>query len=191
MSPSGKIYIGQTFEEEKRRYNFLHKKRYAGPKIDRARLKYGPENFIYSVLVRIYGDNEEELVKYLDILEIGFIKLYDSYNNGYNSTKGGHSLDGYLFSDEHKHKISKSKKGKKLSIEHRINISNSMIGKTLSDETKNKIRESHRGKLSHPITEEMKQKISKSMKGKYVSDETRRKMRESAKLGWEKRRTHK
>ena len=37
-SPSGNYYVGQTFEELKRRKAFLTKSKYAGVKIDRARL---------------------------------------------------------------------------------------------------------------------------------------------------------
>lgn len=191
VSPSGKVYIGQTINEEKRKHDFLHKKVYAGYKIDKARKKYGPENFEYSVLVKVCGDNEEELVKYLDILEIGFIKMYNSNNTGYNSTNGGHSTIGYVFTDEHKQKIKDSRVGMIFSKEHCRNISVSMTGKSLSEETKRKISESHKGRLSHPITQEMRQKISESMMGRRDSEETKRKKSESAKAGWEKRRAHK
>lgn len=51
-SPSNKYYVGQTFEEKKRRNRFKNGKRYAGEKIDRAREKYGPENFEYEVVFR-------------------------------------------------------------------------------------------------------------------------------------------
>ena len=46
-SPSGKFYVGQTFKENKRRNAFLNNVKYAGIKIDRARLKYGAINFSY------------------------------------------------------------------------------------------------------------------------------------------------
>ena len=51
-SPSGKFYIGQTFKENKRRNAFLNNVKYAGIKIDRARLKYGAINFKYTVLFK-------------------------------------------------------------------------------------------------------------------------------------------
>lgn len=53
-SPVGKIYIGQTTEERRRRKTFLNlNKTYGGIKIDRAREKYGPEKFSYEVLEKL------------------------------------------------------------------------------------------------------------------------------------------
>lgn len=47
-SPSGKVYIGQTRSESTRRAKWFNDKApYAGPKINAARLKYGPTNFKY------------------------------------------------------------------------------------------------------------------------------------------------
>lgn len=90
-SPSDKIYIGQTIDEKGRRQKFLNEKNlnYAGDKINKARLKYGPENFLYEVIFSITSDNIKEVQDVLDIKEKEYIKLYDSFKNGYNSTKGG------------------------------------------------------------------------------------------------------
>ena len=53
ISPSGKSYIGQTIDEKSRRQHwFKPTYSYAGPKIDRARAKYGRDNFVYEVLFR-------------------------------------------------------------------------------------------------------------------------------------------
>ena len=48
-SPSNKVYIGQTRDEFNRRQKFLSKTNYtyAGTKINKARAKYGPENFLF------------------------------------------------------------------------------------------------------------------------------------------------
>ena len=52
-SPTGKVYIGQTLDEERRRTEFLNKDvRYAGKRIENARHKYGPENFKYEIFSR-------------------------------------------------------------------------------------------------------------------------------------------
>lgn len=49
-SPVKKIYIGQTTDERRRRKTFFNlNKSYGGEKIDRARLKYKPENFKYEI----------------------------------------------------------------------------------------------------------------------------------------------
>ena len=54
-------------------------------KIYNAINKYGKENFYYEILEQ---NIDEDLI---DDLEIYYIELYDSYENGYNSTRGGDS----------------------------------------------------------------------------------------------------
>ena len=50
-SPSGKVYIGQTINEYKRRNTFLNLNlKYGGAKVENARKKYLPENFIYEII---------------------------------------------------------------------------------------------------------------------------------------------
>lgn len=49
--------------------------------------------------------------------EIYYIKKYNSFNNGYNSTLGGEGLFGHKMTKEHKEKISKAKQGIKMSEE--------------------------------------------------------------------------
>ncbi len=89
-SPSGKHYVGQTFDEAGRNYDWNRMAdKYAGGKINRARKKYGPDKFTYKVLVTIVSDNYFKILTILDTLEIYYIKRYDSFNNGYNSTIGG------------------------------------------------------------------------------------------------------
>ena len=89
-SPSGKVYIGQTTNEAHRRRTwFCTKRRYAGEAINRARAKYGPENFIYEVLFKKEFTSWDEAMDELDKMEIYYIGLYDSFHNGYNNTVGG------------------------------------------------------------------------------------------------------
>lgn len=93
VSPSGKIYIGQTLNEERRRNEFLNmNNKYGGLKIFNARKKYGPENFTYEVIFeKEYNDiliaNEE-----LNKLEIFYIEKFNSIKNGYNISIGGDSI---------------------------------------------------------------------------------------------------
>ena len=85
QSPSGKVYIGQTVEEKKRRKVFLNLNNdYAGEKINNARKKYGPDNFKYVVLEEIENENIDELARELDKKECYYIGLYDSFKRGYN-----------------------------------------------------------------------------------------------------------
>ena len=179
-SPSGKYYIGQTIDEKNRRRSFLtYKSQYGGIKIDRARRKYGPENFEYTVLIKITGDNPEEVKSYLNILEEGFIKMYDSFKNGYNSNTGG---DSRILSEESRKILSEAHKGQ---VSH-------MKGKHLSEEAKQKLSESLKGRKAWnkgiPISEEQKRKLSDAKKGKpsgrkgiKLNDEWRKKLSEAHK----------
>lgn len=87
-SPDGTVYIGQTIDECSRRGSFFLNRNYGGGKFDSARAKFGPENFTYERLVKnTYADKETAKAD-LDKLETFYIEKYDSYYNGYNSTKG-------------------------------------------------------------------------------------------------------
>lgn len=113
-SPSGKVYIGQTTNERHRRATwFCTKYRYAGEAINRARAKYGPENFTYEVLYKKEFLNKELASIELDKWEIYFIGLYNSYNKGYNNSIGGCTSRGSKWSEEARERMSKQRKGKK------------------------------------------------------------------------------
>lgn len=119
-SPSGKCYIGQTVNEDKRKYEHRYKAYYEDGKdynspFYRAIRKYGWDSLKYEVLNTAYSDTIEDLTSKLDSLEIYYIGQYDSYKNGYNQTIGGHSLRGnnhpsfgHKLSEEHKEKLKAS-----------------------------------------------------------------------------------
>jgi group I intron endonuclease len=82
---NGKRYIGQT----KNGLDWRIKRHYKDIKINktkfqRALLKYGKNNFIWKIIQECNFD-------VLDDIEIYWIKYYDTYINGYNSTLGGKS----------------------------------------------------------------------------------------------------
>ena len=112
-SPSGKIYIGQTTQERRRRKTFLNiNKRYGGDKIDAARKKYGPSSFSYEVIERIKFNCSFDATLKLDELESFYIEKYDSYTNGYNMTLGGYTTRGFKFTEEQRAKMSQARIGK-------------------------------------------------------------------------------
>lgn len=85
---NGKVYIGQTIQTLNNRW-FGHcrkgfSKNEKNMQIKRAINKYGKENFKIEEL-------EKCDVKNLDEREVFYINYYDSYNKGYNNTKGGKS----------------------------------------------------------------------------------------------------
>lgn len=87
-SINDKVYIGQTIQSLKDRWNEHCRKacskNEADMHIKRAIFKYGKNNFNIKEL-------EKCTIEELDEREIYYISLYDSFNKGYNSTKGGKS----------------------------------------------------------------------------------------------------
>lgn len=108
--------------------------------------KFGKEIFNRIIL----EDNivTEEL---LSSKEIFYIEKYDTYNNGYNLTKGGDGGGDWIY---------KKTKEEKLRISEIKRIAN--IGRIFTEETLIKMSKAKKGK---PLTEEHKKNISKSQSG--------------------------
>lgn len=173
ISPSGKLYIGQTVNERKRRLMWFSIKRpYTkwSSKIDNARAKYGPENFRYIILHKGLYNNIEDAKSELNNLEILHIREYDSFHNGYNSTIGGDSTIGYVHTEETRRKISNVHKGKKLSSEQKSFLKELHTGRKLSEESKKKIGDAHRG---IKFSDDARANISKALTGRKLSEEAR------------------
>ena len=83
---NGKVYIGQTVQDVKERF-YQHCAEKCGEAvanmtIHKAIKKYGKQNFTLEVIEIVNKSNLNER-------EIYWIQKYNSYYNGYNSTKGG------------------------------------------------------------------------------------------------------
>jgi hypothetical protein len=113
ISPSNKVYIGQTKNTlEKRwdqhikawnRYNKSKSKNNTCRKLYEAFNKYPPSKWRYELICEI------EKCK-VDETEIFYISEYDSTNIGYNISKGGSGVRLEFLTEEHKQNISKSRK---------------------------------------------------------------------------------
>lgn len=93
-----KVYIGQTTSPIRKRFkdHFTSAKhpRKCKYKFYLAINKHGRKNFYYEIL-------EDKVPVYaLDEKEMEYIKKYDSYHNGYNSTAGGDSPQIYKLEDQ-------------------------------------------------------------------------------------------
>jgi group I intron endonuclease len=136
--PTGKKYIGQTkYEIRRKEYHRYISSKGCKRKFYNAVRKYGWENFIYGII-------EECEIELLTQKEISYIKEFNTFEYGYNSTLGGDGKLGWKHSEKTKEKIRKSNLGKKRSPEQR---------QLLSDIHKNK-----------PLSEENKKNISKALK---------------------------
>ena len=122
----------------------------------------GTDNFEFVVLEVL------EDVSIIGNREIYYIEKFDSYNNGYNLTKGGEGLVGLTeesrkkvgeknrirllgskLSDETKKKMSEARKGRKLSDFQKESLLKSNIGREVSEETRNKIAQHFLGSKSN------------------------------------------
>lgn len=154
---NNKAYIGITCKDVNVRWRKDGKGYKSSPYFWRAIQKYGWDNFEHIILFE--NLTREEACK-REVLLIALFNTQDS-NFGYNISKGGdYSLAGVPLSEEHKRKISESKKGKtgfKRTQETKLKLSqsklgalNPMYGKHIvwSDDTKEKIRKSKLGELN-------------------------------------------
>ena len=111
------VYVGQTTQSFKKR-DGQHRTSSTNNLMNNKLKKY-PMRFIMYPL--IFFKKEKNInVDMLNQLEIFFIKILDTYNNGYNLSLGGKS---YQMTLEHKKKISQANKGRVFSEEHKNKIS--------------------------------------------------------------------
>jgi len=165
------------------------------PKLYRAILKYGWNDFTLHVLERL-----PPIKKILQEREVYWIDKLNSFVDGYNCNPGGYSncgksLKGKPKSDSHKKKLSEANSGqglgRKLSDDTKLRISTSKLigyhplrGKSMPNETRKKISNAHRGRIR---TEEHQLKLNRSHTGKTRSAESKRRMSVAAKLAWQRR----
>lgn len=132
---NGKVYIGQTIQSIKRRWNEHCGKENYCRLLHRAIQKYGKENFTIERIDHAHSRDE------LDNKEIFWIKFYDSINRdkGYNLLGGGNK--NHTVSDETRKKLSESCKGRKCSEKVKKLLSFLKLGKPKSKESVEKMRQ--------------------------------------------------
>lgn len=145
-----KKYVGQTVHPRKRYLQHLRGERADSQMIDRAILKYGAENFDYTVLLTIHAETREELRGLLDEAEIALIRLEQSYYKtglGYNMTLGGMTRGSYTHTETTKIKLSKIMKGRKLSEAAKRNIAEGHRGLKFTEEHKASLQKAHKADM--------------------------------------------
>lgn len=168
-SPSGKSYIGQTNEPERRKRSHKHPTN-SCINFRNAINKYGWNSFTYKILAENLSLDEA------NILEPKFILEHNTLApNGYNLTTGGNN---YVCSDESKKRMSISRRKRIIpphTEEHKQKISNTLKGRT--SPTKGQkfpgrgqgTSSSLKGRILGPRTEQTKLKISNTKKGTTTS----------------------
>jgi group I intron endonuclease len=170
---NGKAYVGYSENLEKRKRE--HKR--CGKYFHSAIKKYGEDAFEWQIL------KEDATLED----EIRLIAEHETFEKGYNLTKGGEGILGYSHSQETKQKLRKAGKGRKcspLQLETLRRNAELMKVRGHSEEVKQRISSSHKGKV---FSEEHKMNISKNHAAKketgsfYQSSEYKEKMRTSCK----------
>lgn len=151
ISPSGKVYVGQTCNLKRRwmgnGYKYLSKNKngkYAQPIFAHALLKYGWNNFTHKIILE--GISKAEA----NYAEMYLIKWYKLHKKSYNITDGGEGCrkpiseeqrkqmveymrkynprKGKHHTEEAKRKISAANKGRKVTLKERENMRKSHLG---------------------------------------------------------------
>lgn len=151
ISPSGKFYIGSTFNFKKRFWehtNLLKIGKYPNIALSRAWLKYNGNLKIEPLLIC----SRDHLLLYEQL-------LIDNLHPEYNMTLfAGSPNKGKKASKETRLKQSLAQKGRVRTIEHKQNISKSKIGKPLSQAHKDSIRKTLKEKYSNPEDHDVAQR---------------------------------
>ena len=177
--PNGKVYIGITSNDPKRRWNNGNGYR-QNNHFSNAIKKYGWKNIKHEIVL---SDITKEQAAEKEIELIKESKSWDP-KYGYNNTLGGEG--GQHFTEDAKARISKSLKDRYSSDpELRKKSSLSKIGRRASEETKAKMSESQKRRW----TDDDKKRLSERMRGNryrvgksvVFSDETREKISKSKK----------
>ena len=202
ISPTGKVYIGQSNNIFKRFYDYKKLNCFKQIYLYNSFLKHGVINHFFYIV-------EICLPEQLNDKEIYYSEKYLSTNRKFGlnlrycgGAKGKHSDEsrkkmslskiGFKVSDESRKKMSDSKKGlspfkgKKHSEESKLKMSASRRGKPSkikgikkSPEAIEKMRECLKGRKVWNKGIKMSDEFKNKLKGKLVSEESRRKMSES------------
>ncbi len=155
-SPSGKIYIGQSINIERRftKYNSL-KNTKEQPALVRSFIKYGVINHIFEII-------EECEFEQLNNRERYYQEFYNVLKYGLNCQLVPTDIKPMIVSEETKKKIGDGNRGKILSKETKQKISENsaknMLGKKHKSESIKKLRDFNLGKK---LSQETKDKMSK------------------------------
>lgn len=127
---NGKIYVGQTYDKlgYKARWG-KHKSKLRGNYHDNSHLqsawnKYGEDNFEFILLHELEFNNEENMKRELNIIEIYYIYEWDLLNDefGYNISKGGNTGSSYIGEDHPMYGKTHLKKSKEKMSKNHANV---------------------------------------------------------------------
>lgn len=140
-SPSGRVYIGQSMDIEKRWRGYRNLSCKGQKILYQSFKKYGVENHVFTIVHELPNDVTQEI---LDVYEILYIEQYQSNlfkfpeNNGMNLTEGGfRGTRGHKHSEETKEffrQLKLGKKGRKITEETRLKMSISQSNRPITEQ---------------------------------------------------------
>jgi group I intron endonuclease len=170
-SPSGRIYIGQSMDIERRWSTYHNNDCKTQIKLNHSFKKYGVEAHTFEII-------EECEIEQLNTRERYWQDFYKCMEKGLNCLLTKTDEKPKVLSVETRQKISLSRIGQKASKETLLKMSSTRLGKKHSEETKSKISSACMGKKP---SKESCLKMSISSTGKKHSEESRMKMSENRK----------
>ena len=178
-SPTGKIYIGQSWNIKRRVENYKSGRAKGQPYLHNSLVKYGKSSHKLEIVHKLEETTTQEELNYWETfywqkykdegLELLNVKEPGSNGKHSEETKGKMSEAARNMSEETKRKISEALKGKIHSEEHKRKIGEASKGRSHSEEAKRKMSEANKGNkncLGRKLTEETKRKMSEVLKGK-------------------------
>ena len=167
VSPSNRVYIGQTISLQRRLSAYKRNDCKGQKRLFNSFNTYGFENHIFEVIEECDDDKLNERERHYQ----------DFYNvlskNGLNCKLTNTNDKKLVHSEESLKKISESSKNRFWSDERKKQFAINRTGVKMSEETKQKISFKNKG---NKHTEEYKLKMSKIKKGSIVSEETKQKI---------------
>jgi group I intron endonuclease len=184
-SPTGKIYIGQSWDIRKRKSGYKNLKCSGQKKLYHSLSYHGWDKHTFEVIHELPSDISQMT---LDSYEVLYWNCYIDCNiDMLNLKEPGY---GGRHSDETKLLLSKISKGRKHSDEAKAKMSKTRTGHIVTDKTKNKISDAakgHKRSLGKKHTEESKKKMTQSQMGNQKglghkkSDEVKKRISEAQK----------
>lgn len=168
-SPSGKKYYGFALDLKIRqtKHKSSMKSGYSN-KFYNAIRKYGWDNIRWEIIEEHSADSKKRLNEILCERETHWIEKDNTFESGYNMTRGGDGVLGLKWNEGSREKLSETQKGRKLSEAHKRNIGKANRGRKLSKESKAKIGRKNRGNkycLGVERSPETREKIAESKVG--------------------------
>lgn len=177
-SPTGRIYIGQSINIEKRFRDYKSVNAKKQPRLNRSLQKHGFENhkveIVCECLVEELNDKERYYQELFDCIGkngLNCVLTQASDRSGKFSEETLNKRRGVKRPEHVRLKISESHKGKKYSVERKLQMAET--SRNISPETIIKMSKAH---LGHKHTEEAKRKIAEASRLRPQSEETRLKI---------------